>query len=370
MAMSREYTDPDRPKIVSDDIIKQLMERFKGFPVPHEDFDPSTAPAGLLRKYGLPPKPDAERQPLLRRVWDVGFGRRMDLEAFTFDEELVDLLQKTEYRILARHVDEMPLAETRFETSGNWSGAYITANRDKRFLQIWGTWKIPASLALPPAPLQGPAGIPYLCSNWIGLDGQRLYVDSSLPQIGTVSTLEADGSSTAGAWIQWWARWSKDDKPPLPINLAVQPGDEMLCVLTAWDARTVIGVVVNLTANPRPKAKVVWGIAPAVKLPDWRMVTPEIAGATAEWIVERPRQIGQTARNNFPNYHESCFGHCVAVEGDDVDIWSWFGGLTRELQAPRLIRMFDRLHNPERTVFISMPHKQNDLSVRLTYGGF
>ena len=54
-----------------------------------------------------------------------------------------------------------------------------------QFMQIWGVWTIPGNLKLPPAPFQGPPGIDYVCSNWIGLDGQRLYLDSSLPQIGT-----------------------------------------------------------------------------------------------------------------------------------------------------------------------------------------
>ena len=60
----------------------------------------------------------------------------------------------------------------------------------------------------------------------------------------------------------------------------------------------------------------------------------------------------------------------MAVEGDDVDFAEWFGGLAQGLQGARLIRMFYRLSNPERTTFISMPHKDGDWSVRLTYGGF
>jgi hypothetical protein len=61
-----------------------------------------------------------------------------------FDAELVDRIEKTEYRLLHRQADEIRLVETRFESSSNWSGAYITANHNRRFLQIWGTWTIPA----------------------------------------------------------------------------------------------------------------------------------------------------------------------------------------------------------------------------------
>jgi hypothetical protein len=80
-----------------------------------------------------------------------------------------------------RQSDYLPVAETNFEASSNWSGAYITANRDKQFLQIWGIWTILPNLQLPPLPFQGPAGVDYVCSNWIGLDGQRLFFDCSLP---------------------------------------------------------------------------------------------------------------------------------------------------------------------------------------------
>ena len=308
MAMSREYTDPGKLRIVSDRIIEELKKRFSGFAAPDGEFNPSTAAPDVLRKYGLPPKPDPERQPRLREVWDAGFGRPIHLQKFEFDEGVVDFLKTIPYRLLARHADEMPLAETRFETSGNWSGAYITANQDKRFLQIWGVWKIPGNLQLPPAPLQGPSsGLPYLCANWIGLDGQRLYVDSSLPQIGTTSTLQADASTAASAWIQWWARGNADDQPPMPIALTLNPGDEVLCVLTAWDPRTVVGVLVNLDTKPLPTAMAVGVTAPTATLPDGRTIIPEIAGATAEWIVERPRKWGETTRYNFPKYGETRF---------------------------------------------------------------
>ena len=89
-------------------------------------------------------------------------------------------MEATTYRPQIRQADELPIVETRFETSSNWSGAYITANRDKQFMQIWGVWTIPDNLKLPPMPFRGPPSIPYVCSNWIGLDGQRLYFDSVL----------------------------------------------------------------------------------------------------------------------------------------------------------------------------------------------
>jgi hypothetical protein len=362
--MSGDRPGREKGPAVEQDILDDLAKRFTGFAVPDQPFDPSKASPELLRRYGLPPKPDPDRQPLLRRIWDQGFARTITLLPFTFER---DLVEKADYRLFSRKADEMSFSGSRFETSRNWSGAYVTANQDRQFLQVWGIWTIPNNLQLPPAPQQGPPDIPYVCSNWIGLDGQRLYLDSTLPQIGTVSMLEVGGTTTAQAWTQWWARQG-GGKPPVPIPLTVNPGDEVLCVLTAWDPQTVIWVMVNLSTGPTGMA--VQGTAPTVTLPDGSTVLPDISGATAEWILERPEVLDTPTRYNFPDYGQTGFGDCVAVEGDGVDIGSWFGGLAQELQGARRIRMFDVLLGPERTAFISMPHKASETSIRVTYGGF
>jgi hypothetical protein len=265
------------------------------------------------------------------------------------------------------------IAETRFETSPNWAGAYITANQGKQFLQIWGVWTIPAKLAPPSQPFQGRSGIPYVCANWIGLDGQRRYFDASLPQIGTSSIL-ANGATTAQAWTQWWTRErgiNNTPPVPLPSPFTVAPGNLVLSVLTAIDPTTVVCVMVNLSTQP-PTAISVKITAPPVNLPDGTTATPKIAGATAEWIVERPAIPGQTPPTlyNFPNYHKTEFESCIAVEGDSVNSLSLLTGTPQELEGERLIRMFDVLQNPERTAYISMPKRRSDTAVRVRYGGF
>ena len=360
--MSGAYAGLTETEDVAIDIIEDLEKRFHGFPVPTGRFNPATAGPALLREYGLPPRPDPGTQPFLRQTWDRGFGAPLTLQEFQFDQQLVEA---TRYRPHLRQADELLFLGTRFETSSNWSGAYITANRDKQFVQIWGLWTIPSNLKLPPPPFRGPPGIDYVCSNWIGLDGQRLYFDSSLPQIGTVSTLQADGSTVAQAWTQWWAR--NTSTAPVPLGLAVAPDDRVLSVLTAWDPQNVVFVMVNLSTMT---GMAVMGTAPTVTLPNGTQARPDIAGATAEWILERPAVPGQPTRYNFPDYGQTEFDLCVAVEGDGVDIFSLFGGLPQDLQGARLIRMYDRLNNPQRTAFISMPERSSDTAVRISYGGF
>ena len=122
---------------VSDTVLADIERRFTGFAVPEGTFDPSTATADQLMKFGLPPKPDPECQPLLRRAWDIGFGKPLRLQAFEVER---DLVEQAEYRLFEKQVANISFDGNNFEISSNWSGAYITANQDKHFLQVWGTW--------------------------------------------------------------------------------------------------------------------------------------------------------------------------------------------------------------------------------------
>jgi hypothetical protein len=132
----------DRPYDPSEEILADLKRRFTGFPVPEGLFNPSTATPDMLRKFGLPPKPDAGRQPLLRQAWDTGFGKPLLLQQFEVE---ADLVEQTDYRPLSRRVADISFDGINVETSSNWSGAYITANHDKQFLQVWGMWTIPGN---------------------------------------------------------------------------------------------------------------------------------------------------------------------------------------------------------------------------------
>ena len=138
-------------------------------------------------------------------------------------------------------------------------------------------------------------------------------------------------------------------------------------MLTASDPQNVILVMVNLSTMT---GMAVMGTAPTVTLPNGTQATPDIAGATAEWILERPAIPGQPTRYNFPDYGHTEFDLCVVVEGDGVNIFSLFGGMPQDLQSARFIRMYDRLDNPQRTAFISMPQRKGDTAVGISYGGF
>lgn len=340
-----------------------LVRRFTGFPGA-ERFNPAEAQVDELLRYGLPPRPDADLQPLARQAWDHAFGKEMRLKPFMMSH---DLLKAVDYRLLPRHLETLSAAQTRFENSSNWSGAYVAANHSQHLLQIWGLWTIPDGLRPPPPPFSGDPGKDYKVATWVGLDGQRRYFDSSLPQVGTTSILQPDGTRWAQAWVQWWARDELSLKL-IPMTLKVQPGQPVLCVLTVQGPQEVVCVVINCGVVPFT-AQAVQVCPPFAKV-SGGSARPSIAGATAEWVVERPRDVNADRFENFPNYGYTQFDFCVAVEGNALNLQSVQQGLPMELQGAREIRMFQTLTGPARTRYISIPYKTNNTTLNVRYGRF
>jgi hypothetical protein len=341
-----------------------LQQRFRAFPVPADkgNFDPSKASQEELLYYGLPPRPDPRIHPQVSEIWQKGFGKPLILEAFSFT---IEQLLAVGYRPFFRQTTPM-LASSRYETSLNWSGAFVSANRFKKFMQIWGIWTVPNSLKRVPVapPLKDR---PFQVSVWVGLDGQRRYLNSSLPQIGTMSTYDetAPGYTTAQAWTQWWDRENPDKTLPVPLPLAVDPGDCVMAHLTAVGPQLVHLCMVNLTKH---HCMAVWASSPSVRLHNGLVVPLEISGATAEWIVERPMIPCTNDFANFPDYPPTKFEACVALEADEVNIFYLPTARVQELRGERLIRMYAVDQNPSRIAFTSMPQRQSATSVLLQHG--
>lgn len=345
--------------------LADLGRRFTAFDEPQRLLKRVNLPPDLLQRLGVQSEGDHRPRIELHRTLEQVFAGAFRIEPFVFNPAQAEAIK---YRIQPRMRFRRASVSSRTETSRNWSGAYITANQDKRFLQVWGMWTVPANLKLPPEPFQGPPGIEYRVANWIGLDGQRLYFDSSLPQMGTTSILQADGSTRSEAWVQWFERGS-DDPNLVPLTLTVRPGDPVLCFVTVLGAQHVVCVIINLSP-PLPVLQTVCVKAPPIKLPDGTVAAPDIAGATAEWVVERPQVIGEATPNNFPDYGRTSFSLCLAVEGHHADLSSLFGGVAQDLSGARPIRMYDVLPNPSRTRYTSMPEKVDETTLRVHYGGF
>jgi hypothetical protein len=54
----------------------EVLKHIVCYDAPPADFDPTRAAARALRKYGIPPRPDAEKEPHLRRIWDRAFASK------------------------------------------------------------------------------------------------------------------------------------------------------------------------------------------------------------------------------------------------------------------------------------------------------
>src|SRR5262249_51093576 len=150
----------------------------------------------------LPPRPNPDLEPELSQFWEELFSPPLSFEEgdFSFVGPLPDNFQST----------GAPVGGSRHESSLNWSGAYILPRNARMFTQVLGSWHVPR--------VDPPAGenpfAEYRSSTWIGLDGQRSYLNSTLPQLGTGQFFNATGyppGLVMISWIQWWPL------PPLTI---------------------------------------------------------------------------------------------------------------------------------------------------------
>ena len=331
--------------------------------VPPPGFDPLTASQADLETYGIVPRPDPVKEQVSFRNW---------LRIFAPPIEFVEP-QMTERRALWRlnpAATSPQLARgggaSRLQTSRNWSGAFIVPTDDSMVVLVAGRWFIPA-LTLPPPAYQEAGATQYVCSTWVGLDGQRRYPNSSLPQAGTMQILHlspvAPPQTSALAFFQWWDQGTGGTFLQLK-GLHVHPGDEM--VSAVW-AKTETRAIAYLRNHTTRKMAIVGATSPIVNLGSGPPVGLTISGATAEWILERPTDPVTGVPYAFPAYSATTFA-CwagAAPAGGAGRPKTW-----HDLRTARFIRLYDTLHNPTRTVFVSMPNREGDTAVQLEYGDF
>ncbi len=368
----------DEASVVERSLITELEKRFHAFRLPPhpKSYDPTKVDADKLRKFGIPPRPDKAHQPRLHDLWMTTFGQKLHFVAFKLPT--VHMLEAEGFRPFFRR-DRARAVATQFEASRNWSGAYIEPSAGRKFVQVWGQWTVPTPKLPPGATLPTSGQTDYHCATWIGLDGERLYRNSSLPQIGTDQkvTVTADGTQKveAKAWTQWWVRYD-NASVPVPIALPVAPGDRISCALTVLTDHCVWFSIVNQSTIP-PTFIPIAVDAPTVSVGGTDLQL-SVSGATAEWIMERPAvPVTDATRKKcatpklddlqaFADYDSMDFVGCCAAEageGHASAIW-------RTLKSPRFVRMYEMRSGPQRTGYISMPTRIDDTSFRMSYGDF
>jgi hypothetical protein len=325
-------------------VLRELNETTVFFHPP-EDFDPLRADAEELRRYGIPPRPDPGTEPRRFAFWTRMYSPplRFVSAVFAFDAPEMQL----------NPGGPLPAYGTRYESSANWSGAYITPTQDRMFTEVHGSWYVP-NASPPPAGGGRNIGLEYRSSTWIGLDGQRRYRNSSLPQIGTAQFVKiADGQPirTTKAWWQWWMRGLH--LPPVTLPLEVHPGDLVMCNLVVIDRTTVRFLIKNQTTGHH--------VSPFQRHPPSPLLS--VSGATAEWVMERPTHISSDRLYPLPDYGTVHFGDCLAVAAHDPGDQ----GYEQTLPGAKLIDMYEVREQPHRIADISVARREGDQAVMTAF---
>ncbi|MFL5256850.1 MAG: G1 family glutamic endopeptidase [Rhodopila sp.] len=339
------------------------VDRTHGFPLPPGgQANPSDWAPSDLMYYGLPQRPDRTILPAAYDAWMAMFGQTLRFLEYVG--------KNMEPEVISTDVDVptssagplIPFSPGHFGTSANWSGAYLDATSGLTFQQIYGQWPVP-EISLP----ADDTDKTYQCANWIGFDGQRRYKSSTLPQLGSLQKVDSERDKTPSvcAWTQWWARNDLEATPVEICSFPVEFNNRLAGVVTRMNDHAVLCNLINLSTDPPCMVAVHVDAPPLPVNSPGNLTAPPLytmAGATAEWVLERPAVLGHTDElQGFPDYKATAFASCVAVEGNDDGERI----IERTLTTARYIRMFERREAPTRTVFISVPERDTDHSFKL-----
>jgi hypothetical protein len=246
-------------------------------PLPPKGFDPRTASARDLRRYGLPQRPDPAIHPQLAARWDEIFSRKITYITPTF-RPLEELLPGVKRR-------GRPRRDLVTVTNSTWSGAVVHAAGTQTFTWVLGQWNVPD---LAPA---ASGGGQYTFA-FIGIDG-----NTDVTQIGTVQSVSG-ASRSCYAVYEWYPNsWSA------LTNLPVSFGDTMIGLICLDSPTEAFFSLLNATTGIH--AGFVFD-APAG--------TASLENQ-AEWILERPEISG--VNPPMPNFGEIYFDSAMGGHGLD-----------------------------------------------------
>lgn len=298
------------------------------------------ARANALADHNLPPEPNPETEQNLHDFW-------MELLSPPLLFDNARFIYAPPPERLARAAQNVT-ARSRQQSSLNWSGASLLAHDGRVFTDVMAKWKVPE----PKVPNGGSMTDQYKSSCWVGLDGQRAYADSTLPQIGTeqsINKVSPTSGKAAAVWVQWWPLQDQII-PTLPVTF----GDTVYCWLTAMSYTRVRCIIrVNSAGSSVLKRFCVDAPTYQYDLPPEIPHPAKISGATAQWITEAPTNITTGLIFPLPNYTIVEFEHCYALSAD--------GPLApyqvEPLIGPTLTRMYKVVGAPGKRVTISVAER-------------
>ena len=178
--------------------------------------------------------------------------------------------------------------------AANWAGYEVQTSgnpQNDAVTLVTGSWTVPTASAS----LQG-AGNMSICAVWVGIDG---YNDKTVEQIGTNSTVAADGYVGYSAWYEM----SPANAIPIPIaQLAINAGDSISATVQ-FDAPSSPGQFSMTIAD-----NTTGGYYSAPYQPD----SASIYRSSAEWIVEAPENYA-SAQVPLPTFGSVTFTGAAAT---------------------------------------------------------
>ena len=259
---------------------KVALKHITAYDAPPAAFDPCVAEARLLRKHGIPRRPDAAREPHLRAIWDGAFASK---PTFIKAEIAIDhVMAKRKRPVLDKRI------ETRDFSPSGWAGAAVLVstlnfNPPEPVNTVYGEWFIPNVTPIPNEPSGGQT-----VGFWVGIDG---YTNNQVLQAGTAATVT--GNTTVN-WV--WTEWAP--LPPIQItNFPIKPGDYITVLVCAPQPNQGFCSMLNKTTNQ----------ATSIGITQPNSVTS--IGSSAEWIVEGVSSI-------LPVFSTVIFQNCSAGTKD------------------------------------------------------
>ncbi|WP_158292277.1 G1 family glutamic endopeptidase [Paracraurococcus ruber] len=331
----------------NDDLDRTVMvndQRITTYAPPSSDFDPLTATAEELNRFGLLSRPSPELEPRAYARWrsfyspptkfaEAKIGIRLERRALPSPRQLV-----------TRSLVSRRVLTSRVLNSFNWAGGMVPSRRGLRFTRVSATWRAP--LIEPGTYTERPA-LGWQCSAWIGLDGFHGW-SRSLPQMGTVHHLKTNAPSTdatSACFIQWWLREWTSQEIRLDVP-SVSGGDTVTCHMEVLDPHNVRCAFKNeatgITATVDMEASLVPGKPPIT-----------VEGATAEWIGEQPEEPLLRVPWPTPDFGSVRFSQCSTTLSGPPG-----SGVRSDLApvSPRLLRFFNRRMSPRRTARVAVGH--------------
>jgi hypothetical protein len=245
----------------------EVLKHITTYDAPPAGFDPNTAEDRLLRKHGIPRRPDVVSEPHLKRIWDAAFASK---PTFIKAEVAVDhVMAKRKTPVINKESADKKDAGKKttgkkFSPHG-WAGAVVPVknlgfNPAEPVLSVYGEWFIPTITAIANEP-----NTPETVGFWVGIDG---FGNSQVLQAGTAATITGKNINN-WVWTEWYPL------PPIQVtNFPIKPGDYITVLVCAAQPNHGFCSMLNKTTNQ------------AISIGITNPTNVTSIGATAEWIVE------------------------------------------------------------------------------------